>query len=72
MHDVFRFDFTMCNPPFYSSITDVQKSRDKKLLGPNGVCTGAEVEMITSGGEGAFVKRMVDESFAPELRTRCR
>lgn len=31
-------------------------------------CTGAEVEMVTSGGEVAFVKRMIDESL--QLRDR--
>ncbi|KAJ6542267.1 ribosomal RNA large subunit methyltransferase F-like protein [Mycena sp. CBHHK59/15] len=44
-----RFDFTMCNPPFYSSLADVAASADAKALGPSAVCTGAYVEMITPG-----------------------
>ncbi|KAJ7185804.1 S-adenosyl-L-methionine dependent methyltransferase [Mycena filopes] len=63
-------DFTMCNPPFYSSHEDVAASADAKDFEPNAVCTGADVEMITPGGESSFVCRMVDESV--ELRERCR
>ncbi|KAJ7665995.1 S-adenosyl-L-methionine dependent methyltransferase [Mycena polygramma] len=63
-------DFTMCNPPFYSSREDVAASADSKEFEPNAVCTGADVEMITEGGESSFVRRMVDESV--QLRERCR
>ncbi|KAI8974587.1 S-adenosyl-L-methionine dependent methyltransferase [Trametes punicea] len=64
------YDFTMCNPPFYSSRDEVLQSAEAKELGPNAVCTGADVEMITPGGETAFVARMVDESL--QLRDKCR
>ncbi|KAI0334613.1 S-adenosyl-L-methionine dependent methyltransferase [Cubamyces sp. BRFM 1775] len=64
------YDFTMCNPPFYSSREEVLQSAEAKELGPNAVCTGADVEMITPGGETAFVGRMVDESM--QLRGKCR
>lgn len=64
------FDFTMCNPPFYSSREEVEKSAKAKQLAPNAVCTGADVEMITAGGESGFVRRMVQESL--EYRERCR
>ncbi|KAG1740617.1 S-adenosyl-L-methionine dependent methyltransferase [Suillus lakei] len=50
------FDFTMCNPPFYSSAEDVSRSAEFKELGPNAVCSGAEVEMITPGGETNFLR----------------
>ncbi|OAX37836.1 hypothetical protein K503DRAFT_692656 [Rhizopogon vinicolor AM-OR11-026] len=43
------FDFVMCNPPFYSSAEDLSRSVEFKELGPNAICSGAEVEMITSG-----------------------
>ncbi|TFK45324.1 S-adenosyl-L-methionine dependent methyltransferase [Heliocybe sulcata] len=66
----FTFDFTMCNPPFYTSKAEVDASAEAKLYKPNAVCTGGDVEMITLGGESAFVKRMVDESL--EIRGRCR
>jgi 23S rRNA A1618 N6-methylase RlmF len=76
----------MCNPPFYSSRDDVSASADSKEFEPNAVynfipyfaprtnfpkvCTGADVEMITEGGESSFVRRMVDESV--EIGERCR
>ncbi|KAI9435810.1 S-adenosyl-L-methionine dependent methyltransferase [Lactarius indigo] len=64
------FDFSMCNPPFYASAEEVARSAATKALSPNAVCTGAEVEMITAGGEEGFVSRMVRESLA--LGERCR
>ncbi|KZT09695.1 S-adenosyl-L-methionine dependent methyltransferase [Laetiporus sulphureus 93-53] len=64
------FDFTMCNPPFYSSKEDVVRSAASKEFQPNAICTGADVEMITSGGESAFVRQMVRESLG--CRARCR
>jgi 23S rRNA (adenine1618-N6)-methyltransferase len=56
-----RADFTMCNPPFYTSQEDM-RSMWSKAEPPSAVCTGAGVEMITEGGDEGFVLRMVDES----------
>ncbi|KAJ3564985.1 hypothetical protein NP233_g7933 [Leucocoprinus birnbaumii] len=57
------FDFTMCNPPFYSSRAEIAHSTEFKELPPSGVCTGADTEMIyPAGGEAAFIGQMVDES----------
>ncbi|KAH9966325.1 hypothetical protein BGW80DRAFT_1230306 [Lactifluus volemus] len=64
------FDFCMCNPPFYASKEQLTYSSATKALSPNAICTGAEVEMITPGGEEAFVSRMVSESIT--LGERCR
>ncbi|KAH8114957.1 hypothetical protein DFH11DRAFT_1508325 [Phellopilus nigrolimitatus] len=66
-----RFAFTMCNPPFYGSATEVARSAESKALEPSAVCTGAEVEMITPGGEEAFVQRMVTESLEGTIGERC-
>jgi len=60
----------MCNPPFYANVEEVARSAAAKALSPNAVCTGAEVEMITDGGEEGFVSRMIHESLA--LGERCR
>ncbi|KZV77535.1 S-adenosyl-L-methionine dependent methyltransferase [Peniophora sp. CONT] len=64
-----RFSFTMCNPPFYTSAEDILRSAEGKELPPGAVCTGSEVEMITEGGEAAFVCKMVQESLV--YRERC-
>ncbi|KAG2039086.1 hypothetical protein BDR03DRAFT_952792, partial [Suillus americanus] len=56
------FDFTTCNPPFYSSTEDVSCSAEFKEFGPNA--------MITPGGDKIFVARIFSESL--QLRTMCR
>ncbi|KAJ5645831.1 hypothetical protein N7490_002203 [Penicillium lividum] len=61
-------DFTMCNPPFYTSHEEMAASAEAKSHAPSSTCTGAEVEMITAGGEVEFVKHMIDESL--QLRDR--
>ncbi|KAK0498830.1 hypothetical protein EDD18DRAFT_1153999 [Armillaria luteobubalina] len=64
------FSFTMCNPPFYASLDEVTLSAEGKAMDPNAVCTGAPVEMVTPGGEAAFVRQILRES--KQLGTRCR
>ncbi|CAG7960005.1 unnamed protein product [Penicillium salamii] len=61
-------DFTMCNPPFYTSRDELVESAKQKKRPPFSACTGAEVEMVTRGGEIDFVRKMIDES----LHLRCR
>ncbi|KAJ6107756.1 hypothetical protein N7523_009079 [Penicillium sp. IBT 18751x] len=63
-----RIDFTMCNPPFYASQEELIQSAEAKSEKPSQTCTGADVEMVTSGGEVAFVTRMIEESM--QLRAR--
>ncbi|KIP02400.1 hypothetical protein PHLGIDRAFT_79182, partial [Phlebiopsis gigantea 11061_1 CR5-6] len=65
-----QLDFTMCNPPFYRNREEISISAEAKQLGPNAVCTGADTEMITPGGEVSFVRQMVLESL--RWSTRCR
>ncbi|KAK6343318.1 hypothetical protein TWF730_010909 [Orbilia blumenaviensis] len=57
-----NIDFTMCNPPFYASINEMLSSAKKKAVPPLSACTGSTTEMVTDGGEVAFVNRMVEES----------
>lgn len=61
-------DFTMSNPPFYSSTEELLASSKAKALPPHAICTGAEVEMICPGGDLGFVLRVVEESVV--LRTK--
>ncbi len=55
-------DFVMCNPPFFTSREDMLSTYSMKKKAPSAVCTGAEVEMVTEGGDLGFVLRMVEES----------
>ncbi|KAK2756811.1 hypothetical protein FQN54_005257 [Arachnomyces sp. PD_36] len=55
-------DFVMCNPPFYESRQELVESAAAKQRPPFSACTGAEVEMVTHGGEVAFVSRIIAES----------
>jgi 23S rRNA (adenine1618-N6)-methyltransferase len=63
-------DFTMCNPPFYSSAEEIENSASLKDFDPYAVCTGAEVEMITEGGEAGFASEMIGESFVLQARAQ--
>ena len=59
----------MCNPPYYISSADLLASAAFKSRPPRSACTGAEVEMVTPGGEVFFISRMIDES--KNLGVRC-
>ncbi|KAL1846392.1 hypothetical protein Plec18167_007926 [Paecilomyces lecythidis] len=54
-------------PPFSVSASNSRKSLLSLLTNPQ-ACTGANVEMVTVGGEISFVTRMIQESL--ELRER--
>ncbi|ORY46517.1 S-adenosyl-L-methionine dependent methyltransferase [Rhizoclosmatium globosum] len=57
-----RYEFCMCNPPFYRNATEIQQSRASKSESPSAICTGSRTEMITEGGELEFLKRLLKES----------
>lgn len=50
-----RFDFCMCNPPFFASM-------DEAGLNPRTACGGTAAEMVCPGGEEAFVARIIEDS----------
>lgn len=71
------FDFTMCNPPFHSSIEDASKGTLKKLRNldkddqpyrtKNEIILnfgGQANELWCNGGEALFIKRMIKQSVA--------
>ncbi|CAN1276452.1 U6 small nuclear RNA (adenine-(43)-N(6))-methyltransferase [Linum perenne] len=55
-----KFDFCMCNPPFFESIEEAG-------LNPKTACGGTPEEMVCHGGEQAFVTRMIDDSVLREV-----
>ncbi|KAK7204151.1 hypothetical protein BZA70DRAFT_281599 [Myxozyma melibiosi] len=59
-----RFAFTMCNPPFYASITELTALRSLKASAPHSATVAYETELVTQGGELTFVLRMLHESIA--------
>ncbi|ROT41941.1 hypothetical protein SODALDRAFT_302930 [Sodiomyces alkalinus F11] len=63
-------DFVMTNPPFYESEADMVASAQNKSRPPFTACTGSPTEMVTPGGEVAFVRRILDESLAARDKVR--
>ncbi|WVQ71056.1 hypothetical protein IAR50_000581 [Cryptococcus sp. DSM 104548] len=56
------WDFTMCNPPFFESAEEMQEGIDLKEEGAHAAPTAADNELITRGGEVAFISTMIRES----------
>lgn len=52
-----KFDFCMCNPPFFENL-------DKAGLNPKTSCGGTLAEMVCPGGEKVFITRIIEESVA--------
>ncbi|KAL9243926.1 hypothetical protein vseg_017758 [Gypsophila vaccaria] len=50
-----KFDFCMCNPPFFESMEEAG-------LNPKTSCGGTTEEMVCSGGERAFISRIIEDS----------
>lgn len=52
-----KFDFCMCNPPFFESIEEAG-------MNPKTSCGGTPEEMVCPGGEKAFITRIIEDSVA--------
>lgn len=50
-----NFDFCMCNPPFFETMEEAG-------LNPKTSCGGTPAEMVCSGGEHAFITRIIEDS----------
>ncbi|XP_057493566.1 uncharacterized protein LOC130779054 [Actinidia eriantha] len=50
-----KFDFCMCNPPFFETIEEAG-------LNPKTSCGGTPEEMVCPGGEEAFISRIIQDS----------
>ncbi|MDC1175666.1 RlmF-related methyltransferase, partial [Bacteriovoracaceae bacterium] len=80
-----KFDFTMCNPPFYSSLKEANHASDRKVKNLNANKEkkghppvkegkpsnfgGVKAELWCPGGETAFIKKMINES--TEFKKQC-
>lgn len=56
------FHFCMCNPPFYSSIADIQRRKELKQAVASTQLEYTPSESIYPGGEVAFVGQIISES----------
>jgi 23S rRNA (adenine1618-N6)-methyltransferase len=70
INESYSIDFSMCNPPFYESKAEMIASAASKQRPPFTACTGSENEMVTPGGEVAFVSRMIEESIILQGRVQ--
>lgn len=50
-----KFDFCMCNPPFFETMEEAG-------LNPKTSCGGTPAEMVCPGGEQAFISRIIQDS----------
>lgn len=50
-----KFDFCMCNPPFFETMEEAG-------LNPKTACGGTSKEMVFPGGEQAFITRIIEDS----------
>ncbi|KNC84618.1 hypothetical protein SARC_03185 [Sphaeroforma arctica JP610] len=64
------YGFVMCNPPFFADAHEAQTGGVAKQRLPHAVCTGAENEMQTDGGELGFVSKMIEDSMRVGGRVR--
>lgn len=61
------FHFTMCNPPFFASEEELEKTAKSRSSShprppPHNARTGSPNEVVVEGGEVTFVLKMIDES----------
>ncbi|WWD17985.1 hypothetical protein CI109_102431 [Kwoniella shandongensis] len=69
LHSDDSFDVTICNPPFFGSEEEMRHGQELKAQGSHAAPTAAINELITPGGEVAFIGKMIEESL--RTGTRC-
>lgn len=58
-----RYEFCICNPPFFDSLSETSTTRNPQKRPPPHNCpTGYKEELSCLGGEVKFVERIIDES----------
>jgi 23S rRNA (adenine1618-N6)-methyltransferase len=81
-----KFEFTMCNPPFYASLEEANNASDRKVkqlkvnkekkghtkakIKKTSNFGGKNAELWCPGGEVSFIKKMIEESLA--VKNQCR
>nr|XP_019014743.1 uncharacterized protein I206_00829 [Kwoniella pini CBS 10737]OCF53524.1 hypothetical protein I206_00829 [Kwoniella pini CBS 10737] len=56
-----EWNLTICNPPFFGSEEEMKEGQNGKERGAHAASTAANNELITPGGEVAFVGQMIEE-----------
>lgn len=74
-----RFDLVMCNPPFHASMDDARNGSARKWRNLGKTASpanapalnfgGRHTELVCTGGEAGFIRRMVEES--AQIPERC-
>ncbi|XP_053376165.1 RNA N6-adenosine-methyltransferase mettl16-like [Mercenaria mercenaria] len=67
------YDFSMCNPPFYSDHLEAQgitSARNDDRSESSSISTASEAESIAWGGEVRFVTQMIEESLILKNKIR--
>lgn len=69
------YHFTMCNPPFFASEEDLEKTNTSRSATcprppPHNARTGSSNEVVVEGGEVGFVFKMIDDSFKMKDKIR--
>ncbi|OWZ61579.1 hypothetical protein AYX15_06227 [Cryptococcus neoformans] len=63
------WDFTICNPPFFASSQEMLQGMEQKDRQAHAAPTASDNELITRGGELAFITSMIRESI--DIGQRC-
>lgn len=64
-----EWDFTICNPPFFASTQEMLQGMELKDRQAHAAPTASDNELITRGGELAFITSMIRESI--DIGQRC-
>ena len=64
VRDSEKFDFCMCNPPFFETMEEAG-------LNPKTSFGGTPEEMVCPGGEKAFITRIIEDSVVLKESFRC-
>ncbi|WVO19840.1 uncharacterized protein IAS62_001130 [Cryptococcus decagattii] len=64
-----EWDFTICNPPFFASTQEMLQGVELKDRQAHAAPTASDNELITRGGELAFITSMIRESI--DIGQRC-